>query len=153
MAGLRGVLSTVVDKVSGTGKFETVFPYEPLSAPTETLSAAVFVSDPVTPIASTSGLTGADARLVIMVRVLRRASMASPGEDVDLDALDAADAVMDALAGGYTLGGTVRNVDVLGESGQGLTILPGYATIDKTIFRLMDITVPVEMNNVWGYGA
>ena len=152
MAGLRGVLATVLDKVAGTGKFEAVVGYEPLSAPTERLTAAVFVADPLSPIAESSGLAAADARLVIMVRVMRRA-LSEPLEDVDLDALDAADAVMDALAGGYTLGSTVRAVDLLGESGQGVEVQPGYATIDKTIFRLMDITVPVMINNVWTYGA
>lgn len=152
MAGLRGVLARVLDVVSTTGKFKTVMSYEPLSAPTEDLSASVFIANEFNPINETSGLAAADARLVIMVRIMRKAETPGNG-DVDLDVLDAADAVMDALCGGITLGSTVRNIDVLGSSGQGLTITPGYATIDKTIFRLMDITVPVEINNVWTYGA
>jgi hypothetical protein len=152
MAGLRGVLATVLDVVAKTGKFEAVVDHEPLSAPTESLTAAVFIADPFAPISESSGLAAADARLVIMVRIMRRA-LTEPLGDVDLDALDAADAVMDALAGGFTLGNTARAVDVLGESGQGLQVLPGYATIDKTIFRLMDIIVPVMINNVWTYGA
>lgn len=151
MAGLRGVLATVLDKVASTGKFETVLGYEPLSAPTESLTAAVFVADAFGPIPESSGLSSADARLVIMVRIMRKA-LTEPVSDVDLDAVDAADAVLDSLAGGYTLGSTARAVDLLGESGQGIEVNPGWATIDKTIFRLMDITVPVMINNVWTYG-
>lgn len=152
MAGLRGVLATVLDVVAKTGKFEAVIGYEPLSAPTERLTAAVFIADEWAPIAESSGLAAADARLVVMVRIMRRA-LTEPIGDVDLDALEAADAVMDALCADFTLGDSVRQIDVLGNSGQQLSVQPGWATIDKTIFRLMDITVPVEINNVWTYGG
>lgn len=154
MAGLKASFLAVADKVA-TADFawENFLKHEPLSAPSgDGVTCCVFPGAPMSPITSSSSLTGADARIEIMVRLLRNA-VAEPQDERETDLIDAYDAVMTVLLGAYTLGGTVRSVDVLGESGQLTTGNWGYVQIDQTVFRMVEISVPLMVNECWVYGA
>jgi hypothetical protein len=43
----------------------------------------------------------------------------------------------------------VRNVDLLGAYGAGLSALAGYLNVDNKMFRVVDLTLPLIVNNVW----
>lgn len=58
-------------------------------------------------------------------------------------------ATSSALAGGYTFGGTVFAVDLLGAYGEPLRAEAGYLTIGNTMFRVMDVFVPIVLSDVW----
>lgn len=153
MAGLKATYQALLDTVAEVGGWGAVVPHEPLSAPTEHgVIACVFPSEPMQPITESSGLAAADARIVITVRLLRNA-LAEPQQERETDLLEAYDRVMTALLADLTLDGTARSIDVLGESGGQTQGQWGYATIDRAIFRLIDIDVPIMVNNVWEYGV
>ena len=58
---------------------------------------------------------------------------------------------MGSLSGDFLLGnvGGVRNVDLLGQTGQALDAQAGYIEIDKTVFRVMTIQIPVIINDMF----
>lgn len=153
MSGLSAAYSelvTVVNEVGGWGA--SVIAHEPLSAPdAQGVVACVFPTGAAAPLAESSGLAAADARLPVMIRLLRNA-LAEPQDERETDLMDAYDRVMGALLASLTLNGTVRAIDVLGESGEALAGTWGYATIDRTVFRLIDIELALMINNAWEYG-
>jgi hypothetical protein len=153
MPGLREAYGELIDLISGAHGWGALIQHEPLSAPdVPGVVCCVFPADPVAPLAESSGLAGADARMPVMVRLMRNA-LAEPQDQRETDLIDAYDALMSAMLGAFTLNGAVRSVDVLGESGEALAGQWGYITLDKSIFRIIDITVPLMINNAWTYGA
>lgn len=152
MAGLREAYRELVDLVNGVGGWGDVIQHEPLSAPDAPgVIACIFPTDPVQALAESSGLAAADARMPVMIRLLRNA-LAEPQDERETDLIDAYDRLMTALLGALTLNGAVRAIDALGESGEALAGEWGYVTIDRTTFRLIDLTVPLMINNTWEYG-
>lgn len=153
MAGLRGAYAELVDLISGAHAWGALMQHEPLSAPdVPGVVCCIWPAEPMAPIAESSGLAGADARMPVMIRMLRNA-LAEPQDQRETDLIDAYDALMEAMLGDFTLHGQVRAIDVLGESGEALAGQWGYLQLDKTIFRIVDVTVPLMINNAWTYGA
>jgi hypothetical protein len=56
---------------------------------------------------------------------------------------------MKELSGSITLGGTVRMIDLLGIDGTPLSAMAGYLQIDRKVYRVMDLTIPVIVNDMW----
>jgi hypothetical protein len=56
---------------------------------------------------------------------------------------------MAAYSGDFTLGDVVQEVDLLGEVGVPLRAQAGYITINQTMYRCMDITLPLIVNDLW----
>jgi hypothetical protein len=153
MAGLLAAYTELIDLVSGAHGWGELIQHEPLSAPDAPgVICCIWPAEPMAPIAESSGLAGADARMPVMVRMLRNA-LAEPQDQRETDLIDAYDALMTALLGAFTLNGKVRAIDVLGESGEALAGQWGYITLDKKIFRIVDLTVPLMINNAWAYEA
>jgi hypothetical protein len=153
MPGLREAYGKLIDLVSGAYAWGAIIQHEPLSAPDAPgVICCIFPADPVAPLAESSGLAAADARMPVMVRLMRNA-LAEPQDQRETDLIDAYDALMTAMLGAFTVNGTVRAIDVLGESGEALAGQWGYISLDKPIFRIIDITVPLMINNAWTYGA
>lgn len=73
----------------------------------------------------------------------------NPQSDVELKMIDAADAYLGALNGGFTLGGLVRNVDLLAEMGTPLTWNFGYITYDQAMYRICDLPIRCVLNDEW----
>lgn len=142
----------LIDLVSNAGGWTDVIRHEPLSAPEGPgVFACIFPAEPVSPLAESSGLAGADARMPVMIRLMRNA-LTQPQDERETDLIEAYDRLMAALLGALTLNGQVRAIDVLGESGQALAGEWGYITIDKMIYRIIDLVVPLMINNAWTYG-
>jgi len=56
---------------------------------------------------------------------------------------------MGAYSGDFTLGGLVRDVDLLGHSGQQLSALPGWLDMGEAKYRTVDITIPMVISDAW----
>ncbi len=144
--GVAGVLDQVMSHVMTLGLFEAVNGHEPVSAPaTGGLTAAVWAEsiDPFN-----SGLSQTGSRLTFFVR-LYTSMTSAPLDAIDPRMIDAVDALMAAYNGAYTLGGTIKNVDVLGQTGPGLGAKAGYIPQDGKLQRVMTITLPLVVNDVW----
>ncbi len=142
-----GIIDAVVAHAAGTGLFEHVNRAEPLAAPQNELTAAVWAQS-IEPAPAGSGLATTSIRVVLSVRVYTR-MIREPRDAIDPAVVDAVDALMAAYSGDFTLGGQVRQVDLLGAHGQPMRADAGYLTQDGTPFRVVTITLPLICNDVW----
>ncbi len=129
------------------GRFERVSQHEPKNAPGSGLTCAIW-ADSIQPVAAASGLAATSARLVLMVRVYT-SMLAEPQDEIDPAVIAAVDALIGAYHSDFTLGGLVRNVDVLGQHGAPLAAQAGYLNQDNRIFRVMTITLPLIVSDAW----
>lgn len=124
------------------GVFDRVNSHEPENTPGRgiscTITLAEIAADPdKSGMASVSGTVTFTARLwsSMMQRSL---------DAIDPNLLGAVSALLGAYAGGFTLNGTVRNVDLLK-----LRATPGYVPFEGKEMRVVEITVPVIINDLW----
>lgn len=141
------ILDAVVSHAMASGLFETVNAHEPKSAPGTGLVASVWVES-IAPARRASGLSSTTALVVLLVRVQEN-MLAEPQDFIDVQVMGAVDTLMNAYSGDFTLGGLVRNVDLLAQSGTALSARAGYGEQDKRMYRVMDITLPLIVNDVW----
>ena len=131
-----------------SGLFGNVLDHEPVSAPGNGLTYAMWVSD-VAPVAAASGLDALSARLELMGRVLHPADT-EPQGDVDTAVTGAVSALFEAYAGDFEFGGNVKNVDLLGMHGPGLRARFGYTSFTGgPTYRVATLTVPLIINDLW----
>jgi PKD repeat protein len=145
-----GIIDKVVSHALASGRFRTVNGHEPKSAP-DTGSgqpAAAVWAQSIEPARGQSGLYLTSIRLVLNVRIYE-SMLAEPQDAIDPAIISAADALLAAYTGDFTLGGTVREVDLLGQTGVPLSAQAGYLNQDNKLFRVFTITLPLLCDNVW----
>lgn len=141
------LMDQAASHAASTGRFERVNSHEPKSPPGNGLHAAFWVQS-ITPIALVSGLDATSARVVLMGRIYKLADT-EPMDGTDPDLLDATDNLMSLYSGDFQFGGNVRNVDLLGAHGVALSAEAGYLEVGETLYRVMTITLPLILNDVW----
>lgn len=150
--GATGILDRVVSHALATGLFERVNQYEPTSTPGTGMTCAVWV-DTIATDPRASGLDTANALLVVKVRIYAHMSQ-DPPDAIDPQVSDAVDVLWTAYIGDFTLGDTIRAVDVMGMSGTKLTAQAGYVAVGEgPQLRVMTITLPLLINDVWTESA
>jgi hypothetical protein len=142
-----GIMNAAVSHALALGHFERVNGHEPASAPGSGLTGAVWVQE-IGPVPSGSGLRATTARLVLNVRIYT-SMLQEPADAIDPNMLTAVDALMSAYSGDFDLGGLVRNVDLLGQTGASLSGQAGYISQDNVLYRVFTITLPMIINDVW----
>lgn len=144
----NGIVTAVASHAAATGQFERVNGHEPLSPPGSGLTAAVWVQQ-MRPWAQRSGLAATSARLVLMVRIYSSA-LQEPQDAIDPAVTAAADALFAAYSADFTLGGLVAEVDLLGAGGEALSAIAGWLPLfDGSRWRVVDLTVPLVINDAW----
>jgi hypothetical protein len=153
MSGLDGgaLMTGVADHALRSGLFERVNGHEPKNAPGNGLTAAVWV-DTIDPVALASGLAATAARVAVMLRIYS-SMLQEPQDAIDPNVVSAASALMASFSGDFDLGGQVRNVDLLGQHGVGLRAQAAYLEQDRKHYRVMTVTVPLIINDVWNQVA
>lgn len=145
---IRGVLDAIQSHASASGYFDAVNGAEPTSPPdTSGLSCAVWVEQ-IGPARGGSGLSSTSVRLCFYVR-LYTGLLTEPSDALDPKLMTALDALMAAYSADFTLGDLVREVDLLGQYGDPLSARAGYLVEGGTEFRVMTITLPVVVNDLW----
>lgn len=143
--------SAIVDAVAShamaSGLFDRVNLHEPKNAPGGGLTAAVW-ADTMGPIPAASGLASTSGRVVLKVRTYTN-MMSEPQDAIDPAMLRAVDILLTAYSGDFTLGGLVRNIDLLGAHGTGLSAQAGYINVSGQMMRVYDITLPIVANDLW----
>jgi hypothetical protein len=127
--------------------FERVNTHEPKNAPGKGLSAAIWVQR-IGPAPTDSGLAATTARIELRVRIYS-SMLQEPQDSIDPNILAAVVKLLEQYSEDFTLGGTIRNVDVLGQTGEPLGAQAGYINQDGKMMRVMDITLPLIVNDVW----
>ncbi|MEU8756212.1 hypothetical protein AB0C88_37570 [Streptomyces chartreusis] len=144
-------IDAIVDAVESHALASGYFPYvnghEPKSTPTTGITAAVWVEH-IGPARGSSPLNKTSVRLALFVR-LYSSMMQQPADAIDPDLIKALSALFGAYTGAFTLGGLVRQVDLLGAYGDPLSARAGYLAEGDAEFRVMTITLPLILNDVW----
>lgn len=149
-AAVTALFAALRSHAAETGLFEQVPQHEPKSAPGGGLSCAIWAAS-IEPIQS-SGLDQTSGKVVFNVRIYSN-MLTEPQDAIDPEILTAVCALMADYSGAFTLGGTVREIDLLGEFGDSLSAKAGYLNHDNRLFRVMDIVLPVIINDLFGQVA
>jgi len=132
----------------GLGCFDFVNQAEPKSAgQLNGIGAAIWVQS-MRPAAQRSGLTATSVRFECSIRIYQD-MLYEPQDMLDPQLTNATWLVMQALSAGLTLNGAVEYLDLLGSDGEPLAGEAGYITIDRKIFRVMTITVPMIIEDAF----
>jgi hypothetical protein len=147
------VLDPLVSHALASGMFERVNTVEPKSPPGHGLHSAIWVQE-IGPYKGKagSGLASTTGRLVFMNRLYSN-MVQDPADMIDPNLLDATSILMGLYSGDFTLGGAVREVDLLGSGGLPLSARAGYITVNQTMYRCMDIFLPLVINDIWEQAA
>lgn len=147
--GAVTILDTLVSHAMSLGLFERVNGHEPVNPPSTGLTCAIWADIVDIPLAG-SGLASSDARVIFKVRIFT-SMLQEPLDAIDPVMLDAIDVLWTAYIGDFTLGGSVRLVDIRGQAGVRLTAQAGYLDVPDggPRMRVMTITLPVIINEAW----
>lgn len=155
MADLRPsvIIDSVASYVASLGWYDRVNQHEPKSKnpAMDGITAAIWVQD-LEPLPDGSGLSASSARLELQVRTYTN-MLAEPQDAIDPRVLDAVNALMAAFHGGFTLGGEVWFVDLLGAYGQKMRAKAGYLNLGGALYRVMDLWVPIIIDGCWAQHA
>jgi hypothetical protein len=145
-------LASVQSHAMTLGLFEKVNGHEPKNAPGHGLTAAIWAQR-IDPVPAASGLAATAGRIELNVRIFTN-MMREPQDAIDPEMATATIALMGAYSADFDLGVTdVREVDLLGEYGTPLSAQAGYLTQDGKLYRVMTITLPVIVNDLWSQSA
>lgn len=144
-----GVLTAVANHSARLGLFGKINKHEPKNAPGSKLTSAIWVQS-IGP--ADAGLAETNVRVTLTQRIYT-SMISEPQDAIDPAIVHAVDRIMTVLTGDLTLGGLVRCIDLLGLEGirgsAPMSAEAGYVPIDNKIFRVMDITIPVILNDIW----
>lgn len=134
------------------GIFDSVNGHEPRSAPGRGLTYSLWIQT-LRPFAPHSGLAATAAAVIYNARL----QLPVPSDTASADAMDpllsdAAAALIAALSADFTLDGlALPGVDLLGRTGVqfGLGAEAGWMDQDSTIYRVMVLTIPIILNDIF----
>ena len=141
------IFSAVISHAQQLGVLESVADHEPKTPPISGITGAVSVQD-LGPVPAGSGLAATTGLLVLSLRLFSNLNQ-EPQGDIDLGLLGAVDALFTAYSGDFDLGGLIRNVDLLGQTGERLRAVAGYVQFPDVVCRVMTITLPLIINDLW----
>jgi hypothetical protein len=135
-----------------TGMFDSVNGHEPKSAPGNGVTCAVWAQD-IGPIRA-GGLSATSGAVVLQQRIYTN-FIQQPFDQIDPEVMAAVANLMSAYSGDFNFGGQadVRFVDLLGAYGPSLSAQAGYIDIDHKIYRVMTLTVPIIINDMFAQVA
>jgi hypothetical protein len=142
-----GILNKAVSYSLASGLFARVNGHEPKSTPGSGITCAVWV-DNIGPVPAASGLASTTARVILKQRIYT-SMLAEPQDAIDPAMLAAVDNLIATYSADFSWGATVRNVDLLGETGIALDAQAGYVNIDGKLQRIFDVTIPLIINDLW----
>lgn len=143
---MAGVLTAVCDHARRLKLFAAVHDSEPKGALDPTGVTLAVWAGPVDPVPQLSGLNSTAVRLELGTRVYR-SMLAKPETDTIITG--AVDALLRSLSADFTLGGQVIAVDLLGGYGAAPASVPGYVEMDHKVYRIIDTSVPLLIDNLW----
>lgn len=144
---IQDILDAVVSDVQRSGYFDRVNTHEPKSAPGSRMTAAVWYQS-MDPIPLISGLASTSARIVFVLRLYQN-WISEPQDMIDPLMHKAAANLMRRYHDDFDFGGIIRNIDLLGAFGVALSAQSGFLDINGVMHRVIDITIPCLVNDVW----
>jgi hypothetical protein len=153
-AWIDSILDAVASDAKACGWFEGVTVHEPVSAPVQGLCCAIWVQAGPEPVGHISGLDKASGLLTLFVRVYTPLT-SQPRDEIDPAVAKSVSALMRRWHDNYDfeLDPLVRNVDLYGITGTKLGSRAGYVEQSGQWCRVMTITLPIIVNDIWTIGG
>jgi hypothetical protein len=140
-AQAKALFTSIQSYAQELGIFQAAETSDPRNAPGNRLFCSITLG-PVRPVTS-SGLAAVSLQVTLVVRVWS-SELQKPYHDIDPEVLAAVCSLMGSFSGGFTLGSTVRDVDLFGMSAQ-----PAYVDFEGKPFRVVEISVPIVVNDTF----
>jgi hypothetical protein len=140
-----GLTNAMASHAATLGLFDAVNLHEPKNAPGNQLTCAIWVQDMVP---ASSGLASTSFRVTFNVRIYS-SMLQEPQDAIDPTMLAAVDLLLSDYIGSFTLGGLLREVDVRGIDGNPLRVDAGYLGQDGKMYRVLTISVPCVINDLY----
>jgi hypothetical protein len=151
-SAINTLYDQLVSHAEQLGVFDAgVNPAEPWSTPGDGVWCAL-TAPSISPVAAASGLAATTVRLEFKA-ICGASALMRPVGRADKVVFGAAAALLNAYTGAFTLGGNVRNVDLLGAHGAPLSGAPAWMTIGEHQFRVYEITLPLIDSDVFAQVA
>lgn len=143
----QAIVDALASHAAASGYFERVNGAEVIHAQGNGLTTAVWVQRGA-PAPAASGLAATSVRFELHLRIYASANQ-QPRDAIDPAIMAAVDQLMADFSGDFSLGGLVRNVDLLGAHGQPLQFNAGYLDMQGVPHRVVDMTVPMIISDAW----
>lgn len=141
------IFDAVVSEYQRSGYFDKVNSHEPRRKPSKGLTAAVWLQS-VRPLPQRSGVDSTSGILTFTGRSYMN-MFKEPNDMIDVWMMRANAHLMRLMHDDFDFGGVISNVDLLGAFGTPLSLLSGYLDQDATKYRIMDLTIPCVVNDIW----
>lgn len=149
-AAVMTLFDKIVSYALASGRFDSVNQHEPKNAPGVGVSCSVW-SQTIKPVRS-SGLQATSGVVVFQARIYSN-FLSEPYDMIDPNVMSAAANLMGQLTADFDFGGeaNVRQLDLLGTTGASTSLQAnaGYVEIDRQMFRVMTITIPVIVDDMF----
>jgi uncharacterized protein DUF4082/PKD domain-containing protein len=143
----KDLFSKLTSHAKSLGIFDRVDSREPVNKPIGGMACALWLND-YKPVPAGSGLAATtmvlDLRATVYCPLGKR-----PATEVEAGVLYAVHRLMKALSGDFALGDLVRNIDLLGQTGDTMHADFGYLQYEDTWYRIGEITLPLIINDVY----
>ena len=134
-------------KAQSLSIFEQVITHEPKAAPPSLPALALWLG-PLAPLGAASGLSATSVRVSLRGRIYI-SDLQKPEDGIDAKLLALTSTLLGAYSGGFTLGGQLMEIDLLGMYGESMSSQPGYLDHDGKFFRVQELTLPLIIDALW----
>lgn len=144
------LIDAVASHAAASGFFEIVNTHEPKNSPGNGLSAAVWCQK-IGPNKARSGLDVTSAYIVFTMRIFSSMTQ-EPQDAIDPNIMAAVDYMIGAYTSDFSLDSFQDDnleVDLLNAYGSALEASAGYVNVGGSLQRVMDITIPMTINDAW----
>lgn len=143
-AAASALYASLESAAQSLGLFQAVEAHEPVNAPGRRLYCSIVLGPaPMRPLPAASGLAAVSGEITFTFTVWASWNQ-RPLENVDPEVLAAVASLMTELSGEFSLGGTVRNIDLFS-----MSATPGWIDFQNEQFRVMNLSVPIVINDMF----
>ncbi len=137
----------LVSHQAASGFFEIVARHEPKANPGPGITAASWFQQ-LAPAAKVSGLAITSVRAEFVTRIYT-SMLAEDQDEIDPTVLRAVGHLFQLYSEDFELGGTIFEVDLFAAHGPGLLARAGYLRQGQTLYRVVDVTTPLIIVDVF----
>jgi len=137
-------LKQIMGHMQESGFYSQVDLGEPMEAPTgDRMHGAVYMQRSAVPVVTLGGET---VEIYVAIARSYRNALRVPQSDSEVELIQADAQVRERLMEDFTLNASIRNIDIAGEYGEAMRSEWGRVDIGSTIFRAVDIVVPMVVD-------
>jgi hypothetical protein len=136
------LFSSLESHALSLGIFRRVDNHEPENAPGDGISCSIILG-PIAASGAMSGLGSVSGTITFLIMIWS-SMMQKPLDGIDPGVLTAVSTLLNEYSGNFTLGGTVRDIDLLS-----LRAEPVYVEQEGKQFRVEQISLPIVIDDLW----